>query len=197
MTETAEGSGNSLGVQKERESTGKRKLIRDGYLKIFKKKPGPWITRTALDNDEYHLLLDEKLDEEAREWMVSRDPMELVDVMEAIDAECITRTRKYTLASLKKNQESDIELIKAIGSVVKNGVTDMDIFNGMFLLQIEKWSQTHDFKELARVLGMVYAAGRLSTPQTEITGLERKKRTKYERLGGFFKRVVSEPQEVV
>src|ERR1035437_9154006 len=172
MTETAEGGTNLEGVQKERESTDKRKLIRDGYLKIFKKEASPPITRIALDNDEYRLLLDEKLEEEAREWMESKNPMKLTDVMEAIDAECMARTRKYTLTSLKKNQESDIELIKTIGNVVNNGVTDMDIFNGMFLSQIEKWSQTHDFKELARVLGMVYAAGRLSTPPTEITGLE-------------------------
>ncbi len=195
--ESSEGAAHSISAQREREFPGKRKLIRDGYLKIFKKEANPPVTRTAVNNEEYGLLLDEKLEEEAGEWMVSRNPAELADCLEVISAECTARTIKYTPVSLTKIQESDKELIKAIRSVINNGVTDMDIFNGMFLSQIEKWSKTHDFKELARVLGIVYAAGQLSIPKATIPQLQSKQRDKYIKLRGFSKKVVLEPQEVV
>jgi len=190
--ESSEGVLRSVSAQREREVPGKRKLIRDRYLEKFKKQANPPVTRTAVNNEEYCLLLDEKLEEEAGEWMVSRDPMELADCLEVISAECETRTIKHTPFSLKKMQESDKELIGAIKSIINNGVTDMDIFNGMFLSQIEKWSKTHNFKDLARILGIVYAAGRLSVPETAIPQLEEKQRAKHVKLGGFSKRVVLE-----
>ena len=195
--ESGESSANLVSIQREVEFVRKRKLIRDGYLDIFKKGENPPVTRKALDNEEYLLLLDEKLEEEAKEWMISKNPEELADVMEVIEAQCTARTRKYTLTSLTKVQQSDLELIKAIRKVINNRNTDMDIFNGMFLSQIEKWSNTHDFKDLARVLGITYAAGQISRPFTEIPGLEDKRRGKYRKLGGFSQKVVLEPLPAV
>lgn len=172
----------------------KRKLIRDRYPEIFKKKGVKRVTGIA-ESTEYGILLDEKLTEEAMEWMEAYDPKELADVLEVIDAQCVFRTRKYTPVSLRKISESDKELIQAIKTAVND--PDRDIFNGMFLSQIDKWSQTHDFKDLARVMGIVHAAGQLSRRPANIAQLEGLRHGKHAELGGFTKRVVLEPETAV
>lgn len=63
------------------------KLVRDRIPEIIEKSGKKAITRT-LDDEEYKVFLEKKLDEEVAEYHESKDFKELADIIEVIYAIC-------------------------------------------------------------------------------------------------------------
>lgn len=61
------------------------KLVRDKIPEIIEKSGKSSKTR-ILDHDEYIVKLEEKLGEELSEYLESKEPEELADLLEVIDA---------------------------------------------------------------------------------------------------------------
>ena len=61
------------------------KLVRDKIPEIIEKSGKSCKIRT-LDRDEYILRLEEKLSEELSEYLESKEPEELADLLEVMDA---------------------------------------------------------------------------------------------------------------
>ena len=174
-------------AEKRGMSLKKRKLIRNKIPRNVKKKEGIILnTRKAEGNEEYGLLLDEKLEEEVTEWMENHKPEELADVLEVIRAQCDFRP-KFSFDSIKLLTKTD----KRFTSAVKESQSDRDIFNGMFLVQIEQWTMSHSQRSLANILEMTYAACDIS--HIAVEEVERKRQSKHTERGGFSQRVVLEP----
>lgn len=167
------------------------KLLRDGYK-------GKFNARIA-DKEEFLGRLDEKLDEEALEWMsknekgVERDPMELADLLEVIETICSDRGRgrKITTVSLQRMSESDRELREALKTTLRN--PDRDIFDGTYRELIGKWIKDHNFKDLARIYAFTLAAGDISNPPKSAHQLEELRRKKLREKGGFSLGLIADP----
>ncbi|MCL6096847.1 MAG: hypothetical protein M1444_04185 [Patescibacteria group bacterium] len=189
--ERGEGGVVSVVAQTEREPSGKRKLIRNKIPRNVKKKKGIILnTRRAESDEEYSLLLDEKLEEEITEWMENHKPEELADVLEVIRAQCDFRS-KFSFGSVSALVKAD----KRFTAAVKGSISDMDVFNGMFLTQIGQWAISHRPRDLANILEMTYTACDIS--HITVGEVERQRQLKHAQKGGFSQRVVLEPQEAV
>ena len=182
-------------VKTEAEAAVKTKLVRDGYEGLFP-------TRVA-NREEFLTLLDEKLFEEAGEWMSGRkkpdgeydpndrDPMELADVLEVIETILSSKGRgvKYSTTSLRKITES----IKGFKKTVSGLLKDRDTFDGTFVAWIKDWEDNHNFKDLAKVYELTLAAGVISSPPASQMVLENLRLDKKKKLGGFSKGLISGP----
>jgi len=60
------------------------KLVRDKIPDIIKEKGGSCVIRFPYDDNETYKFVDEKIDEEYREWRESGDEEELADLVEII-----------------------------------------------------------------------------------------------------------------
>lgn len=62
------------------------KLVRDNIPDIIAREDGKRVTFRVLNDEEYIEALHKKLDEEVAEYHESKDPEELADILEVIDA---------------------------------------------------------------------------------------------------------------
>lgn len=82
------------------------KLVRDRIPEIIKSKGDECITE-ILPEDKYLEMLDEKLDEELKEYHEDQNIEELADLVEVIYA--VTKARGYTLEELEKTRREKAE----------------------------------------------------------------------------------------
>lgn len=82
------------------------KLVRDRIPEIINSKGDECITE-ILPEDKYLEMLDEKLDEELKEYHEDQNIEELADLVEVIYA--VTKARGYTLEELEKTRREKAE----------------------------------------------------------------------------------------
>ena len=103
----------------------KGKLVRDRIPEIIREKGGNPKVRVA-GPDELDVLLREKIVEEAKEFLLSGDTEELVDIQEAIDA----------LMELRKADPALIEIQRHSKLLARGGFT-----MGYVLYSEESWEE--------------------------------------------------------
>jgi predicted house-cleaning noncanonical NTP pyrophosphatase (MazG superfamily) len=91
----------------------KDKLVRDKIPEIIREKGGNPKIRVA-SKDELDVLLREKIVEEAKEFLMSGDTEELVDIQEAIDA----------LLELRKADPALVEIQRHSKLLARGGFTE-------------------------------------------------------------------------
>lgn len=92
------------------------KLVRDNIPNIIENN-GQSAKTLILDDEKYTVALEKKLKEETREYLHSRELMELADILEVVEA-------------LAKNQGSSFEEVIELKKQkqIKNGAFDKRIF---------------------------------------------------------------------
>lgn len=86
----------------------REKLVRDRIPEIIRSRGGNPVVRVARDDEEYVLMLMNKLDEEVGEYLMDGDPGELADILEVIYALCdAKRITREELELLRKNKAEE------------------------------------------------------------------------------------------
>lgn len=70
------------------------KLIRDKIPEIIE-KDGKFCVCSTLSDEDYLIMLDQKLDEELKEYQESKSMEELADLLEVMHAVCIARGSSF------------------------------------------------------------------------------------------------------
>lgn len=75
------------------------KLVRDRILEILEQKGLEYVSDIIVNDEEFAAYLDQKLEEETKEYLVSREPEKLADILEVIHA--IAKTQGLTFDDLE------------------------------------------------------------------------------------------------